>query len=160
AAPLTPGASVSGTLAPANSTTVYQFQATAGDRFYFYVAAADAVLQTAFWRLTDLYGNLVFGTSLHDVATLSLPRTRVYTLLVEGDIGSSGTGSYAINVEPVVPSVQPLTVGAVVNGNIATPGRQDTYPFHLASDAQLYFDALAPDSLDLAWTLSSPAGVE
>src|SRR5262249_43541156 len=99
ATPLTPEAPVSGSLSPANETDLYRFNAAAGDRFFF-DAQARTGAPGATWRLIDPYGNVLFNTGFADVATLTLAQAGSYTLLVEGRISDTGTGSYAFNVQP------------------------------------------------------------
>src|SRR3569623_333676 len=57
ATPTTPGASVAGTLDPANETDLYRFAAATGDKIYFDSLSADT--QNAAWQLIDPYGNQV-----------------------------------------------------------------------------------------------------
>jgi RHS repeat-associated protein len=154
AAPLTPGTAVIATLNPADSTDTYQFDATAGDTFYF----AHLTNSPAGWRLLDPFGNVVFKTSLfNDPGRLTLTATGPYTLLVEGAINATGTDSYSFNVLPVTDTTQPLSLGSVVTSNLAAPSEQDHYTFTLSANSLLYFDALTNNS-NLQWSLIGPGG--
>src|SRR5262249_12274532 len=62
ATPLTPGTPVSGSLSPANETDLYQFTASAGDRFFFDSQARSGALGAS-WRLLDPFGNIVFNNT-------------------------------------------------------------------------------------------------
>jgi RHS repeat-associated protein len=160
ATPLTPGTPVSGSLDPANETDLYRFNANAGDRFFF-----DVVARTnggnSLWRLIDPYGNIVFAsrfastTSDVDVQTLAQPGT--YTLLLEGNLTDTGTGTYTVNVQPAPGSTTALALGSTVNGSLATAGDQDRYTFTLPGAALLYFDSLT-SNLNFNWTLTGPSG--
>src|SRR5262249_44476009 len=137
AQPLTPGTPRSDSLAPANSTNLYRFTANAGDQFFFDVVSQSG-LSNAQWRLLDPYTNLLFNSFFVDVNTLGLPVTGTYTLLVEGNLISTGTGSYTINVQPMgnvpvnpLPSGSPLTLGGTISDSIAAAGEQDRYRFTL-----------------------------
>ncbi len=137
AAPLTPGAPVSGALDPANETDLYRFDAAAADRFFFDVQQMDSALSGARWRLFDRYGNRVFNQSLGDVLTLAVAAEGTYTLLVEGNVGGTGSGNYTFNVQPVTSTTEPLPLGETVSGSIVAPGEQRRYTFSLPVAAQL-----------------------
>ncbi|MDH4094617.1 MAG: LEPR-XLL domain-containing protein, partial [Betaproteobacteria bacterium] len=155
---ITPGVVVAGTLDPGNETDAYVFSAAAGDRFYF---DAQDVSGSAYWRLLDPYGGVVFGPtpSYWDVDVLTLEASGSYTLLLEGWVYSSTPESYAFNVQPVSDEAAVLAVGAPVSGSIAHAGQVDRYSFTLGAATQLYFDALSADP-SISWSLSGPRGAE
>jgi RHS repeat-associated protein len=155
---LTPGTAVSGSLMPANSTNLYQFQATAGEPFYFARISGSGGSGNDIWRLIDPYGKVVFSTFLsQDAGRIALTAAGTYTLLVEGDVGDAGSESYSFNVFPITDVSQPLTLGNLINGTLATPGEQDYYSLTLQANALLYFDSLTNNN-SLQWTLSGPGG--
>jgi RHS repeat-associated protein len=163
ATPLTPGAPVNGSLAPADETDLYRFDAAAGDRFSFNVQARTGA-PNATWRLLDPYGNVLFNTGFASVATLTLPQPGSYTLLIEGRLGDTATGNYTFTVQPqgtvpppAPPPSTPYALGGTVSDSIAAAGEQDRYSFTLASDSLLYFDSLT-NNQNLIWTLVGPAG--
>jgi RHS repeat-associated protein len=156
ATPLTPGTAVSGTLNPANSTNFYQFNVATGQPFYF--ARQSGSASSAWWRLIDPYGNVLFSTFLSDdVARMTLSAAGTYTLLVEGFIGDTGTVSYSFNAAPITDPTQALTMGSAVNATLAVPGELDHYNFNLAGNTQLYFDSLT-DNVNFQWSLTGPSG--
>src|SRR5262245_27476253 len=122
---IAPGADVGDTLSPANRSELYRFSATAGDRYIF--LASRASLPHAWCHSIDPYGNQVFSQSLDNVGTLAsavvLRTTGDYTLLVEGYIGETGSGSYVVrivpegNVPPPAFTGAPIQLGGVVSGN-------------------------------------------
>ena len=76
---------VSGQLAPGNQTNAYRFDAVAGERIYFDVAATSG--GEPYWRLLDPFGRTVWGPSYmpsDDVQIQTLALAGTYTLLVEG----------------------------------------------------------------------------
>ena len=81
-----------------------------------------------------------------DVDTLTIPLTGQYTLLVEGNLEDTGTGTYGFQVSSV-PNNPPiaLALNATIVGSIDFLGESDTYTFDLSSDSQLYFDSLTND---------------
>src|SRR5207253_2395924 len=127
----------SGTLSPPNSTDLYQFTANAGDQYNFLAQGGSA--DNTSWRLLDPYGNVLFnavrGTNS---GPLNLTATGRYSLLVEGGIVATGTGTYAFtaqfvgNMPPAPPTGTALTLGSTVDGSLITAGQQDRYIFHLA----------------------------
>ncbi len=153
---LTAGVPEQGMLDPANETDLYRFKAASGDRFFFDVQQRDSALSGAYWQLLDPSGHSLFSTSLRDVDTLTLAQAGTYTLLVEGYVGDSGSGSYTFNVQPVAFTTEPLQLGETVSASIGVPGQQRFYTFSLAAPARLYFDSLTNGSL--RWSLDGPAG--
>src|SRR5262249_13075417 len=150
ATPIMPGTPVSGTLDPGISTQLYQFNAVAGQSYYFASLAAGGSVFANDWRLIDPFGNALFkgiGSGpvaqpdqaflANDGGRLTLPFTGTYTLLVEGSIVEIGPVTYTINAEPITDTTQPLTLGSTVNGDL-TPGQQDTYTFNLSANTLAY----------------------
>lgn len=155
---LTPGTPVSGSLAPANSTNLYQFQAAAGQPFYFARISGSGGSFSDRWQLIDPYGKVVFSTNLsQDAGRISLTAAGTYTVLVEGAISDTGSESYSFNVFPIADVTQSLTLGSLINGTLAAPGQQDSYSFTLQADTLLYFDALTNNN-NLQWSLTGPGG--
>ena len=125
---LVPGTVVTNTLSPANKSDFYQFTASAGGLYYFHQIARVGLPNT-WWRLIDPYGNQVFSQGFSDVGTavapLTLPATGNYTLLLEGYIGDTGSGSYSLTVTPEETRRRraftgaPLSIGSLVTGNLA-----------------------------------------
>lgn len=158
ASPLTPGTAVNGTLTVPNGTNFYQFQATAGQSFYFAHVSNSGGLGNETWKLISPYGHMLFGPFLNaDAGRVTLPETGTYTVLVEGSINDTTPTAYSFNVIPISDTSPSLTLGSVVNGNFASAGQRDTYSFNVAIGTRLYFDALT-NNAGLNWTLAGPAG--
>ncbi|MEH2565659.1 CARDB domain-containing protein [Bradyrhizobium sp. AZCC 2289] len=157
AAPITPGTLVSGTLSPGTATNLYQFNATAGDPFYFDQQSASS--GNTYWRLIDPYGQQVWFNGFSDVATQQLALTGTYTLLVEGYAFNTTPVTYSFNAQKVTNTAVALTLGTQVNGTVTQPGQQNLYTFNLANPTSLHFDSLTNDS-SLSWTLIGPRGTE
>jgi len=156
AAPLTLGTVVNGTLNPANSTMAYQFSlATPTKVLYDYQSSSG--LPNTYVRLFDSYGNVPITTGLNNVVGPQILPAGTYTLLVEGYIGDSGSGTFALNLTPVTDGLQTLTLGSVVNGAIASPGQRQQYTFSLGTASRLYFDSLTNAS-GVYWSLDGPTG--
>jgi len=157
ASPATPGLPVTGQLNPANETQAYRFSSSAGAKVYF-EALALAGAPNAYWRCLDPYGGIVFARYFGDQGPMVLPATGTYTLLVEGYILDTGTGTYSFNVVPVTDGVQELVLGDIVAGAINVPGQAQNYNFTLPSATTVYFDAQT-NNPNLQWSLSGPPGV-
>jgi hypothetical protein len=156
APPLTPGVPVSNTLDPANETHAYRFTLGAGADVYF--DSIDSTgLGNAYWRCIDPYGRVVLANSFFDDGPVTLAAAGIYTLLVEGHYGNTGSGTYQFNVVPVNDGAQILTLGSLVTGAITVPGQAQSYTFTLPVAASLYFDSRT-DDFNLRWTLDGPNG--
>ncbi|HUS33922.1 MAG TPA: CARDB domain-containing protein [Verrucomicrobiae bacterium] len=153
---LTPGTEISAALNPANSTHAYAFNvATAGE--YFYDRISSSAMPNGWLRLFDSHGRqLISGGFDSDAGPLNLLPGR-HLLLVEGYIGEVGAANYTFNFRTIADGSQPLTLGNVTSGSIASPGQQQRYTFTLASPRRLYFDARSnPPSL--RWSLAGALG--
>ncbi|HEX4999488.1 MAG TPA: LEPR-XLL domain-containing protein, partial [Terriglobia bacterium] len=157
AAVITPGTAVTATLSPATESDLYQFDALAGERYFFDVQSG---ISNATWRLFDPFSNLVFNTNFNtdnEPSTFTLSGT--YTLIIEGRVDSgTGTTGYTFNVKPVpAPVTTGIQLGDTVNGAITVSGERDVYSFTLGGTAKLHFDSLT-NTNTLDWSLSGPAG--
>ena len=152
---LTPGTPVSGTFSPANGTTAYRFNATAGDSDYFARLSGSG---SDYWRLDRpvRQPSLRHGLST-DGGRITLTATGTYTVLVEGGVADTTAASYSFNVVPVTDPPHPLSLGATVSASLAAPAEQDRYTFNLAALSLLYFDSLTNNS-NLRWSLAGPGG--
>src|SRR4029079_6724448 len=143
----------------------YQFNALAGDRFFF-DQISRFTLPNTWWRLIDPYGGTVFNQGFTDVGSVASPTTLpadgTYTLLIEGYISDPGNGSYSFNVSPqghtTIPPFTgtPLTLGDIAVSNLVANTTTD-YVFTLASLTRLVFDTQT-NSPNLNWTLEGPSG--
>ena len=154
---LVPGAAISGTLNPARETDVYQFDASAGQRFYFnntLNAGGDTYL-----RLLDPYGRTLLGPTYigSDIDVSALPYSGTYTLLVEGRHYIGGNANYGFTVQPVTDGTQALNLNTQTDGSIASAGQRQIYNFNLAADSRLVFDSLTNNG-SLNWSLTGPLG--
>lgn len=155
---VTPGAPITDSLNPRNSTNAYRFDASAGQSFYFARLSTTGSVFGDSWRLIDPYGNTLFSRSLdNDGGRQKFIADGSYTVLVEGSIRNSGTLSYALNVTPITDTTEPLVLGTATGGTLATPGQQDRYTFTLAAAGLVYFDSLT-NNINFAWSLVGPVG--
>ena len=162
---ITPGEAVSATLAQANETRAYAFDAQAGDRVYVDLTARSG--GDLRWRLLDPFGNTVFGPATanapsQDAGPHQLAFAGRYTLLVEGRYNRSDSTSLSFVVRPVSDTRAALELGQVVNASIAK-GQTQHFDFSLAGDVRAYFDNLTrdvagADSFYLRWSLSGTRG--
>ena len=159
AAVLTPGTAMSGSLSGGTASNLYQFNAQAGDQFYFDAQSLTGSTSNTNWRLTDPYGQQLWSSSFIDVGPRSLTASGTYTLLVEGRIFATSQIDYTFNAQKLTNTTAALTLGTQVNGAITQPGQQAAYTFTLANSSQLYFDSLTNDN-SLNWTLTGPRGTE
>ena len=85
------GATVAGTLSPANSTILYKFNATAGDQFLFHNISITAGTNAMTWSLIDPYVAIVFGGAYlgNDQSGVAMNYTGSYTLAVSGSVSDT-----------------------------------------------------------------------
>lgn len=154
---VTLGTPVSGSLNPANSTAIYQFNATAGTKvFYNYLTASGG--DNAYLRLASPHGNVILNTGLRtDQPPVMLADSGTYTVLAEGYVGDQGTANFSFNLVPVTDSAQVATLGTAVSGSIAVPGQNSRFAFTVPAGARLFFDALTP-TCDIRWRIDGPTG--
>ena len=155
--PITVGQSVAGQLNPADSTQLYQFNATAGDQLFFDSHTLNA--QSTTWRVIGPDGNLIFGPTPfgQDPATDTVTDSGTYTLMVEGNVNQTGTAAFSFTVYPVTTTQAPLSLNQSTTGTLVTPGAINTYDFTLAQPTTVLFDSLT-NNANVQWTLSGSTG--
>ena len=145
--PLVPNTITSGSLNPAASTTVYRFDATAGELITLdaqtWAGAVDAV-----WRLTDSQGAVILSEPLNtDSPTVSISATGTYYLFIEGhrtDVTSAP--GYTFNVvKPVVTSAG-YALNDTAAGLLGAAGERHDFTFNISAVTSLYFDSLTNNS--------------
>ena len=157
AIPITPGTAFDGELDPANETDLYQFDAAAGDQFFFDVEAASDV-NGALYRLIDPFGSVVFTSNrLNDTDVQTVDFDGTYTLLVEGGRSNTEIDTYTINLHRLNPVSSALTIGTPVTGSLGIPGEVSIHTFSLTDRQQIVFDSNT-NSSNFIWTLEGPQG--
>jgi len=130
---ITRGDPISGTFASGNETTLYRFDAQAGDQILLDRQALSA--GSPFWRLIDPYGGQVYSGFFNDSPSLTLRLTGEYTLSIEGQIGATGALQYSFavtsqgHVDLPAPTGVALILGETRTGDISAEGEQDNYVF-------------------------------
>src|SRR5262249_7092313 len=147
-------------LTPSNGTDLYKFTAAANQEFFFNSQGVTGT-GSAFWKLIDPFGNLVFAATnlATDVDSMTLAQPGTYTLLVEGSVVNTAALTYPFNVQPVVDGQATIGLNSTVNGSIGVAGERDFYTLVLPSATQLVFDSLANNS-QISWSLDGPRGNE
>jgi hypothetical protein len=158
ATPIQPAADISGQLAPGSATNLYSFTGTAGDHLFLdQLSATNPAAMT--WHLFDPNGVAVASSSFADLDVPALKLSGAYTLAVEGTVDSTAASNYSFALRPVTDTQASLTLGAVTNGAITSPGQSSNYTFSLSNPTSLYFDSRTNDP-GLLWSLSGPRGQE
>src|SRR6185436_20110184 len=158
AAPFTPGVPVTDTLAPARGTVFYQFNAAAGDKFYFDGRPSSGFSAQPYTRIYSPLNNVVIEQNVNsDVDTFTMPESGTYILTAEGRYTDNNpSGTYAFNLQPVPYPTNALAIGSTIGGSISTQGQRNYYTFTLATAARLYFDVLTNDNFQ--WRIDAPWG--
>src|SRR5579883_2086515 len=99
----TPGQVVSGTLTPANGTSLYRFNASAGDRFYLHGLPTSGFGAFPYLKLYSPYADLLLNQPVNsDAATFSVPESGTYLISVEGRYSeTNSSGSFSFLLQPV-----------------------------------------------------------
>lgn len=157
---ITAGNEVSGRLSASHRTTVYEFTATAGDRFAFqsleWSGGANAT-----WRLVDSSGTVLTSGALDEsIGLFALATGGTYQLLVEGTLDDSAvTRGYRFQVD-----LETITDKGVYSGpksdTISTAG--DVYAYSIAAQAgeRYVIDFTSAASTDFYVSIRDIAGNE
>src|SRR5712691_7980192 len=159
ATPYTPGTVTDGVLSPARESDLYQFQATAGDRYYFDAQRFSG--GDIFWRLVNPFGKLVFDRTnfTSDVGIVTLELTGAYTLLIEGPVGMTGQTTYRFNAQRIADDVKPLVFGQAqgIDGRQWTSGQLGGAAY---LDGAMYGEVASSATIDVTRTLTLEAWVK
>ena len=157
ATPVTLGRTIDGQLAPADATNLYQFTASAGDTVFFDSHTLDQ--QGTTWRVLGPEGSVVFDRTPfgQDPGPETLAHSGTYTLLVEGNVGGTGTADYSFTVFPVTTASSALALGQTVTDTLPTPGALHEYDLVVTQPTKVVFDSLT-NRADLQWSLTGSAG--
>ena len=142
-----------GTLDPGIESELFQFAAVAGQTFFFDSLATTA---SSSWNLYGPGNQYITGSSLSSDREFTVEREGSYTLVLTG-ANASGTVDYSFQLIDATPTVDELTLGTVITGDIAQPGEKNIFTFEGALGQRLYFDGLDIASTVTA-SLLSPSG--
>jgi subtilase family serine protease len=149
---LTLNTPVNDILDPGDSTNLYQFTGTAGQRLFISWPGGSA---SGNYELDGPDGKEVAGSSLGSPQLVTLPEDGRYSFAVTSTGGSPITYTFQVATPPQ--TTTPLVLGEQVSGTLAQPGQIDGYTFTGSVGQRLYFDNLAA-SLGLSATLTGPDG--
>ena len=156
AADLTVGQPVTGTLTQGNQTSVYRFDASAGEKLAFSDASVSS--GQASWRLIDPYGRQE-GSS-YDLASVrgafTLNSSGQYLLLVEGANNNSTALNYGFSLSAADNIKQDLTLDQTTVTPALKAGQIVDYHFHLDAAKPVLLDTLGGTGVNA--TLSGPLG--
>jgi Ca2+-binding RTX toxin-like protein len=157
------GSTETATLTPANSASLYQFDADAGTEFSF-----ESLSQTSetnvFWTLISPYGSQVFYDQFMSGQTLTLEQSGNWTLVVYGLVAETTPAEFSFRVNwesftaPPVVSGTDIEFGEIVEGTLVDENDEHVYVFDLTSTTSLLFDSQSEDAYSASWTLSGPTG--
>ena len=130
-----------------NESHLYRFNAQAGDVFNF-----DSTLtgsNNGSYRLVDAQGREIFEVSslASDRSSQALALGGTYYLLVESRLTNVTPAemdlelSWLRNDGPTVLAGTPMSLGSVIEGDLATAGQQDQYTFSISQPTLFYLDA-------------------
>lgn len=141
------------TLNPGYSVDWYRFTAVGGERLFFDGLGANAGGNWYFYGPNnEPLGSAGIGGDFEVI----LAQPGVYLLAIAGS--SASPVNYSVRVLPFNIATTLLTLGATVNGNIASPGDQAVYTFTGNAGQRLFYDALDGDFDPINVRLLNPSG--
>jgi Ca2+-binding RTX toxin-like protein len=145
------GDTVTQTLTPGNTTRIYRFTGTVGQRLFY--DALDNNFDAVTARLISPTGQeLLGGNSDSERAPFTLNETGTYYLLFDGDVPTNTNLNFRL-LNASAATV--LTLDSTVTGNL-TPGLEtDIFRFAGAANQRITFDNLS-GGLGASWTLYGP----
>jgi RHS repeat-associated protein len=155
------GGVVSGTIDVPGDSDVYTFAASAGQLVYLdRIATSNSAGLN--WRLEDSFGRRILDTTadLNDQGRFTLIGGS-YTLTVLGEIssGQGQTGTYQLQIVPLVDGDGSITIGTLVSGAIDQAGQEDRFHFTAPAGQRIFLDRVtAPNSAGLNWSLEDANG--
>jgi len=149
------GDPVAGDIAVPGQVDTYLFDATAGQPLFF--DRTDGSQFRLDWALTAPGGAELFRAPIADQGPLGLTESGQYTLDVYGQ--GDDTDAYQFTIYDVpAPVTTPITIGQVVDGEIAVPGEIDLYTFDATAGQTVFVDFQQLTGGALSVTLRAPDG--
>lgn len=149
------GDQVQGTIQNPGDVNLYAINGTAG-QFVFCKAPGGSLLSSIHWELAAPNGKVLFSSdTFNNQPTVILPETGVYTLLIVGRFGFTGSYSFqTVNITPAVPV--PITPGNPVSVTISTLGQLQLYTY--AANAGDQFSVTVSGSSSFSFSVLAPDG--
>ncbi|MDJ0658213.1 MAG: Ig-like domain-containing protein [Crocosphaera sp.] len=154
ATPLTVNSSVMGDIA-SNTSELFTFEGTEGDRIVFNNLDDDF---NQFLTIYDPGNQFASSSSFNNPITLE--STGTYIVAVSNNFSGNAVEDYNFDVRIPVTTVESLTIGETVIGDIDAPGNEDVYTFEGSAGQRLYLDGVFPDSdfFSAGIAITSPSG--
>jgi hypothetical protein len=159
ATPITFGTALTGTLDPGNSSDLYSFTATAGQKFS--LSSLTGWTGYQYYQVLGPNGQQILsGQPLYQNSdAFTAPVAGTYTLLIEGRYYATTPSGFGFTLSQATDKTAALPLNTVISNTIDTPGQRAIYTVTLTSAAVLYFDSLTYDG-DFTWTLTGPDGLQ
>ncbi|WP_107666422.1 Ig-like domain-containing protein [Cyanothece sp. BG0011] len=138
----------------ANTSELFTFEGTAGDRIVFNNLDDDFA---EFLTVYDPGNESIFAGFSNPI---TLESTGTYIVAVSDNFSDNAVEDYNFEVRFPVTTVESLTIGETVTGDIDESGNEDVYTFEGSAGQRLYFDGLFADSdfFSGSVTINSPSG--
>lgn len=149
------GLDIGYTEGPGTETRLFRFDGSAGDRMVFAPNGSGNI----YLRVFGPSGQEIAARGLAVVDPLVLPEDGSYLTLIEGYAYDNAPRDFSFLLMPKTTAELDLTLGTVVNGEIAAVGQAVAYGFTLDTASRLYLDSLTNRS-DIVWSLVGPRGSE
>jgi hypothetical protein len=151
------GQDVAGQIASTSQQDDHTLAATAGDIVYLH--AEGTCIPGLRWVLLGSDGTLLGSGpgTCQEIGRVVLPAAGTYMVRVLSD--GQATGAYRFVVTPVpATKTDPITLGQVASGTIASPGEWHDYTFDATIGQKLQVQGSDSCSSGLAWRLLRPDG--
>ncbi|WP_010587213.1 hypothetical protein, partial [Schlesneria paludicola] len=158
---MTAGTPVTGTLSPTTATRFYSFTALSSQSLSISssTVSTTGTVGTGSWILYDPSGIQIASNSIaSSLSNLALQSTGLYSLVVFGAPGDTGTITFSMNIglRSLITPI-PLQLNSQVAGVINSTSQLDAYTFTLTVPTHLYFDNVSSNG-SVSWSMNNADG--
>lgn len=160
ARPISANITVTGTNSPANASTFYALPVTAGESLLVEGLGSTGYTSTPY---IDLFWPQEGGLDLAPLSSYSsrteVTQSGIATFHISGSVNSTAPeATHQFRVWRVVDETRPLTLGAVVSGQLAQPSQVHRWTFRLSEPRVLVLDSLSNSAVNVR--LSGPSATD
>lgn len=155
--PITLGQPVTGVTDQPSGSDLYTLAGQQGDQ-WIVTSQQPSTPLGAFIRLIDPTGFVLDRFTLSRTSDLvTLPRDGLYTVLIEGALGTTDVTNYAFTVRQVNAPVRSAEINQPIGGNLVDAGQVDRYSINLTQESLVRVDLRSVDAV-ITLRMTGPTG--